>query len=90
LSQGDSHGASFTARSYDLAHPGVASLPNSVATGQRPVGIIILYLLSYRQVDRADEISVDVAGGCRSQHQTVLREYGSFTETLISLKQHAT
>ena len=44
LSQGDSQGVSFTARSYDLARPGVA-LPL--------VGDILSSLLSRRYVDCA-------------------------------------
>ena len=81
LSQDDSQGVSFTVRSYDLARPGVA-----------PPLIGGLLAVSYYLNSLAD-ISIVLpcwsAHPWGSQHQTVLREYSSFTESIISHKQCA-
>ena len=92
FSQGDSQGVNFTARSYDLAHSGVVL---SLVGGLLAVSFrlhsasdmsIVHWLLRRRSFTKMRCWS---AHPCRSQHQAVVQEYSSFTESVVLHMQHA-
>jgi len=90
LSQGDSQGVSFTARSYDLACPGVVSpMVRGLLAACRQYRFIFTQLqicqLLHSLLMKLPHWS---AHPCQSQHPTILREYSSFTrEWLIRAKR---
>jgi len=80
LSQGDSHGVSFTARSYDLARPGVAP---PLVDG---LSVISFHLYSAADMSTAllitqqtslYEAATLLLTSMRGQHRTVLQETAS-------------